>query len=257
MRALILTTLTSLALLAPGAICSAETPQIDEIVQRMESAQAESRARMQAYSVHREYRLSGDDPDKTKSYVVAAINFLPPSRKDYKIQTSEGSGRGEKIVRKVLEHESKMAGQSAVAEVNSTNYDFTYAGEELVDGSRCFILNLSPRRETKELIKGRAWVDATSFLIRKVEGSPAKSPSWWIKQVTVTLHYREVDGLWMQHQTRAVAQVRFAGTHVLTARDLDVRTATTVARANGRTPSLRRPGVRSKVLIGAGVLGPH
>lgn len=254
MRAIIAKTVTSLALIVSGAVCWAELPQVDEIVSRMERAQAESRARLQPYSVSREYRLSGEEAGETKAYVVAAVNFLPPSHKDYAIQLTEGSGRGEKVVRKVLDHESKMAGQSAVAEVNSANYEFSYAGQETIDGRRCIVLNLSPRREAKELIKGRAWVDPSSYLIRKIEGSPAKSPSWWIKQVTVTLHYRDVDGIWMQYETRAEAQVRFAGKHVLTARDIDVRTATAHAKAKPGTPAHGRHSAQTRALIGAGII---
>ena len=62
-----------------------------------------------------------------------------------------------------------------------------------------------------------------SFDIRRIAGETAKSPSFWIKKLNVTLNYGEVNGVWLQTSTQAVADVRVAGPHVLTSRELDVQ----------------------------------
>ena len=61
----------------------------------------------------------------------------------------------------------------------------------------------------------------------------------WIKNLTVTIDYDNVSGIWVATSTRAVADLRFAGTHVLTSRELDVRTAAVSARNRppARVPS--------------------
>ena len=92
------------------------------------------------------------------------------------------------------------------------------------------MLQLTPKRNEPELVNGKAWVDAASFQVRRIEGTPAKSPSWWIHNLHVTINYGAVQGIWTQLATRAVADVRLLGTHILTSREVDLQTATVDAR---------------------------
>ena len=202
----------------------AQTLSPSEIISRMEQAQTAARKRATPYTVTREYTLAGEDAQKPKSEVVAEVNFAPPSHNDYTVRTVEGSNRGETIVRKVLEHESKMASQAELYEVSSRNYDFVLLGREMLDGHDCYVLQLKPKRQLSELVRGRAWVNADDFRIRRIEGLTAESPSWWLKNLHVTINYDAVNGIWLQHDTKAVADVRFAGRQVLTLREVDVRT---------------------------------
>ena len=87
---------------------AASHPDISVITQNMARAQAENHARAKAYSVRREYRVYGDDESKARSQVVAEINYLPPNQKSYEIDESTG-GMGEKVVRRILDHEVDTA----------------------------------------------------------------------------------------------------------------------------------------------------
>src|SRR5579862_6711627 len=82
------------------------TLSVDEIVAKMEQREAAARDHSVPYTVTREYQLSGENAQKPKSQVMAQINFVPPSQKDYTVRKVEGSDRGTDIVRRVLEHES-------------------------------------------------------------------------------------------------------------------------------------------------------
>src|SRR5882724_11262767 len=105
----------------------AGTSDLNTILSRMEQAQAESHARMSAYSVTREYKFFGDDQQHAKSQVLAKVDFAPPNEKNYTIEQASGSGQGEKIARKVLDHEKQMTkGDSSGAALNRENYDFEY-----------------------------------------------------------------------------------------------------------------------------------
>jgi hypothetical protein len=214
---------------------------LDQILARMQQSEAESREQSVAYTVTREYQLSAAGARQPNSDVVAQVNFVPPSAKDYSIVKSEGSDRGTSIVRKVLDHEAQMAGHSDQHEISGRNYDFALLGRETVDGRDCYVLQLTPKRQAVDLINGRAWVDANDFVIRQIKGATAKNPSMWIKGLTLTLNYGQVNGVWVQTTTQAVADVRFAGTHVLTSRELEVRPASLSAQAQPRArPHPRR-----------------
>jgi outer membrane lipoprotein-sorting protein len=227
-------------------------PAVDSIVSHMQTAMAD-RNHDRAYSVTREYKLTPEDPSKA-SRVVAQVNVVPGKR-EYNI--TEGSGQAEKIVRKVLDHETEAASQAHPGVALSTeNYSFAYDGTEPIDGHSCYVLQLTPKHDAKDVVKGKAWVDTETYLVRKIAGTPAKSPSWWIKDVQVTLHYKEVEGLWLQDSSQAIAEVRIVGRHTLTSRSVDVRTDAEFARNNPQRSAPRKATRRADpAMLGAGVFG--
>ena len=90
------------------------------------------------------------------------------------------------------------------------NYSFHAMGEETLDGQRCFLLSMNPRRRGKDLLRGKLWVDAETYNIRRVEGTPAKN-SWWLHDLHIFMSFAEVDGMWLRTFTHAVANVQFKG----------------------------------------------
>ena len=207
------------------------SPSLQSIIEGMERAQSDVRPQV-AYQLIREYRLFGAKSSSSDSEVVAEVDFRPPSSKQYNIQTRSGSSRGEQIVRRILDHEVEATtkkDEPHSAAVNSANYDFKYMGETVLDNQPCYLLGLNPKRKDKDLISGQAWVDKRSFLVRRIEGEVAKTPSWWLKTVQVKLAFAYLEGTWLQTNMEAVADVRFVGPHTLTSRVLDYRGADVVA----------------------------
>jgi hypothetical protein len=187
----------------------------------MEQAQAESHAHMSPYSVTREYRFFGDDQQHAKSQVLAKVDFAPPNQKDYTIEKTSGSGQGEKITRKVLDHEKQMARGNESAALSRDNYDFEYLRTEPMNGRRAYVLKLEPKHSDKNLIKGLTWIDAETYHPLRIEGEPAKSPSFWVKNLKLSLTFNKVGDMWLQTGTQAVANVRFLGQHTMIARDVN------------------------------------
>jgi hypothetical protein len=228
MRAILRISSLGILLTAVGAIAqsSASVPDLDTIVGRMQAANA-TRNRDLAYSVTREYKLAPEDASKT-SLVIAKVNVVQSGRKDYSI--TRGSGQAENVVRKVLDHETAAANdQSTSGEIIPQNYEFEYLESEPLDGHLCYVLKLKPRRNAKDVLNGKVWIDADSYLIRQVTGSLVKNPSWWVKDVQLTLHYADIDGVWLQDSGQAIAQVRLVGKHTLTSRAINVHTDTALA----------------------------
>jgi hypothetical protein len=202
----------------------------DTIVNRMEEAQQRNRDHYRPYTLTREYKLYEADEKKPKSEVLANISFVPPDRKTFTIEKSEGSGRGLNIVKHVLEGEAQAtASPSVPGAISRRNYDFKLLGEDVVDGQACWVLQLLPKRDDKLLIRGRAWVDKNSYYLHQIQGELAKSPSWWLKKVDTTVHFSNAAGMWLQTATRAVADVRMFGRHVMTAQAIKLQTDDQVA----------------------------
>jgi hypothetical protein len=205
---------------------------LEQILSRMEQVRSAEHNSSVPYTVTREYQLAAQGATEADSKVVAQVSFTPPGAKDYAIMKEQGGGRGGDVVRKVLAHESEMAGHAQAHELSAQNYSFALAGRETIDGHDCYVLQLMPKRDSADLVRGKAWVDIGNFEIRRIAGQTAKSPSFWIKNLNVTVNYGAVNGVWVQTSSRAVADVRMAGPHVLTSRSLQLQTATFDARAH-------------------------
>ncbi len=195
------------------------------------------------YTLFREYRLFGTDLSTSTSRVLAEVDYVPPTNKQFAIRKTEGNEHGERIVRRVLEHEVRLAKESGSSDFCTANYDFALLGQEALNGRPAYVLRLSPKHATTELLRGKAWVDAANFLVVKVEGEPAKSPSWWIKDLRIVIDYGRADGVWLPLSTRATADLRLLGTHTLTSKDVQVHAAEENAELS---PSHKTAGQRNQ-----------
>jgi len=203
---------------------------LNTIVQHMEEAARQQRENIRPYVVTREYQMFGKDDPTPRSEVTAEVSFVPPSSREFRITESKGSERGESIIRHILEGEKKTAEEGTRnTAITHDNYDFALVGEQSLDGHRCYLLGLTPKRREKSLVRGQAWVDAETYLIRKIDGEMAKLPSWWLKDISLSLTFGEVGGMWMQTATRAVAELRLFGEHTLVSRVVSFQPNITVA----------------------------
>jgi hypothetical protein len=196
------------------------------------------------YQVIREYRLFGATNSKANSEVVAEVNFRPPAFKDYRIQKSSGSSRGQQLVRQVLDHEVEATTNKASSAINTDNYNFDYIGEAVLDGQACYILGLKPKRKETDLISGEVWIDKHSFFVRQIEGELEKSPSWWLKQVRIKVLFTDFQGSWVQTKMEASADVRIVGTHTLTSRLVDYRREDQVAATRSPRSAVLEGGTK-------------
>ena len=244
-------TLCSAAQQPAGASSSSA---LDQIVKSLEQKQVQGRAEAKPYSIVREYRLfSGENAETPESVVVARVEFVPPSETSYSIVSSTGSSRGVGIVKRVLDSESQIKKEPQSYGINSDNYKFSYEGEQQVDGHRCYVLALEAKRKDHHLLDGRAWVDAESYQVRLVRGEPARSPSWWLKKVDVTMRYGDIGGVWAPLSTQAVADVRWFGKRLFTSRELAGSVGSTVAEI--QSPMRRRVYGTVPAVVGAAI--PH
>jgi outer membrane lipoprotein-sorting protein len=252
------------AMLLLGVACTmaAQTPQVksvsmvptqkastETVVSRMTEIQYKNRHAIRPYIVTREYKLFDDKSSKADSQVVAEVSFVPPGNKQYEIKQTQGSGRGEKVVRKVLAHEQEMAGDWEESALTERNYSFGLVGEEQLNGRNCYVLTIEPRRESKDLIRGRVWVDSETYNPLRMVGQPAKNPSWWVKHVELSLGFSNVEGMWLQTSATANADVRIFGKHVLTSKDIRYETGSTDAKAKTRRRSEPTQSLGSAVIF--------
>lgn len=217
-------------------------PTVKSIVEGMAQARAENRARFRPYVVTRDYALFGKEKHTAKSEVTAELTFVPPSSKKYKILRRTGSSLGERLVRRMLDGETTIVKEYGATDISSDNYDFRFVGEESVNGRHSYVLAIRPRRKDKTLIKGTIWVDAGTYLLHRMEGKPAKSPSWWLRNARITFFYGDVEGMWLQTASEFSTRVRIFGEHSMISRDVHYETPELPAAAFLGTKQLSRSG---------------
>src|SRR5712692_4976874 len=189
----------------PSSTADIKSPDLNLILQRLEDVQHQDPAQSRPYEVTREYKVFRGDDKQPTSEVMAQINFIPPDRKTYKITQARGNSRAAKIVRELLDRETESAKKGHGSEVSRANYDFIFLRQENFGVVPEYVLRIVPKRKDKYLLRGQIWVDASTFRIRRIEGVPAKSPSFWIKGIHITLQLARLVGMWVPISFDAIA----------------------------------------------------
>jgi hypothetical protein len=218
-------------------------PDVNTIVTRMMAVRRQNHDRIKAYTVKRDYQLL-DKQSQPKAQVVADITYLPPDQKHYRIESSSG-GMGERILRDILAKETESPKEAQRKEISPENYDFQLVGEERFNGRRCYVLSIQPKRQEKDMLRGKVWVDAESYNLHRVEGQLVKSPSWWVRDLYILMSFACVDGVWLHTATHAVADIRFKGKYVMDSRDVEYSAPPQTAASTRR----RNPGILAGVAI--------
>lgn len=212
----------------PNAQSVSSPPDLATLIQNITNAQFANRLHVKPYSVVREYKVFEAGAEHPRTQVVARVSFLPPDQKSYEIDRSTG-GIGGNVIRHILDHEVNVARDPRELFVSGDNYKFEYLGEDVLDGQPCYKLRISSKHDRKELLNGAIWVDKANYRILRMEGEPAKSPSFWVKDVHIVLEFRDVAGMWLQNATHATAHVRFGGEYNVTSQDLNYAVGSAVA----------------------------
>jgi negative regulator of sigma E activity len=216
-----------LMLLALAVACASAQTQspvpTENIITHMEQAAQYNHARFHPYVTTVDYKLFGKDTAVPTSQVIAELAFDPPYLKSYSIQQSNGAHIGETIVRRILEDQKAFTKDSGSTDISQDNYDFRFIREEDAIGYRCYVLELLPRRKAKNLLHGNVWVDANTYLLRRVEGELVKSSSWWLRDLRIILLFGYVGEMWTQISSEDTAEVRMVGRYKMISQDVNYK----------------------------------
>jgi hypothetical protein len=195
-------------------------PNLNSILDSLERTAEQNPALSRPHEVTREYKVfQGNDP-KPISDVMTQISFTPPDIKTFKITDAQGSPRGKKIVSAILEQEVVSAKEGHREDISRSNYDFVFLREQDFGVVPEYVLHIIPKRKEKGLLLGDIWVDAKTYRIRQIIGVPLKTPSFWAKDLHITVQYAAVNDMWIPVSVDAIATIRFLGIYSLSAHDL-------------------------------------
>jgi len=192
-------------------------PSAEEVVNRMLDMNQTRAAALQQYTSQRRYVAENPHFSK-RAEVTVQESYVNRGAKELKIVSTSGSPFVQhKVIDKLIEAEIEASQDEYRDQTSVTpqNYQFRLAGMENVSDHSCYVLEVIPRAPKKYLMRGRIWVDDTDFAIVRMEGSPAKNPSFWTRKVRFVRSYEKHGPFWLPSSVESETDILIAGTSTL------------------------------------------
>jgi len=176
-----------------------------EILARLESENNRRHLLLKEYSGSRQYTLQNERFGK-QAAVAVLMSYRQVDGERYTVLTRSGSDKLGEIIDKVLASEAgaSLPPENARHEINSANYRVRLLGTEPAAGRDCYVLELTPRIKNRLLIVGKAWVDAGSYAVVRIEGQFAASLSILVGAPRISEEFVEVGGFWLPWHVRSI-----------------------------------------------------
>ena len=201
-----------LGALSQAPVADSVTPSGDEIIARVEIENARRHALLKDYSIALQYTLQNSRFGKQAAAEVL-MRYRQIEGERYTVLTRSGSGSLNSVIDKVLASETgaSVPPESAHHQINGANYRVRFLATELAAGRSCYVLELTPRMKSRFLIVGKAWVDAESYGMVRLEGQFAASTSLLIGAPTLSEQFAKVQGFWLPAHIRSVSSSLLLG----------------------------------------------
>jgi hypothetical protein len=205
--------------LAPAAAPVRDEPAREAlaIFERVQQANARREAALESYLSTRHYAVF-EPGHETDAELLVSMQFVAPSTKTFRTIAVRGVGWiHRRVFGRLMEAEAQAASgrDKTNSAITPANYDAQLLGSEALSGRDCYVLALVPKRPDTYLFIGKAWIDKEDFAIVRLEGEPAKSPSFWVVRAPFVREYQRVDRFWLPLQDETHTVIRFAGPYVL------------------------------------------
>lgn len=213
---------TNLSDLPAGSRAGASAIQpplsVDQIVQRLAGAERKRAGDLKGYTERRTYSVSYRGfPANMSATMVVAVTYAAPNSKTFRIVSQTGSKMlADHVLKKLFEAEQESAADPRQTAPTTANYSFTLVGQQLLDGRPCYLLRVEPKTHSHLLYRGTIWIDADDFAVAKIEGEPARNPSFWIRDTKIHHVNAKTGEFWLPEHNESDTDVRFGGRATLT-----------------------------------------
>ena len=205
---------------------TALTPE--QVVNNLVRRNLERAQRLAAYHGTRVYRVEYRGfPGSRSAGMVVDVTYTSPQTKKFVILSETGSKLLiERVLKKLLQSETEALSEEnwRRTALNRDNYKFAQVGYESTATAALYVFSVEPRIKDKFLYRGRIWVDASDFAVVRLEGEPAKNPSFWTKDSKIEQTYAKVNDFWLPILNRSTSDIRLGGRADLTIEYTDYHT---------------------------------
>jgi hypothetical protein len=196
-----------------GQATAAPSLSANEVIARMFAHDMQRDAAAGGYTGNREYLLDNPGFDK-QAQMLVSVTCGPDGTENFRVVSEQGwKSANHLVLRRMLDSESESSRPSVRPKtlITSENYAFQLIKVAPLDGRLAYVIDVIPKRQDEYLFRGRIWVDAEDYALARVEGEPAKNPSFWIHSVHFTQEYRKNGEYWFPWSTTSVNEARIFG----------------------------------------------
>ena len=166
------------------------------------------------YAGYRRYLF---DNEKFHKYaeLVATVSCDSAGTKHFNVASEDGWKPAHKhVLQKMLESEEETSKPTIrpMTRLTADNYTFQMVKTDVIDGRLTYVIDVTPKRHDKYSIEGRVWIDGQDFATVRVEGKPAKNPSFWTKSIHFVQQYKKDGAYWFPSSTLSITEARIFGT---------------------------------------------
>ncbi len=216
-----------------------------EVVNNLVRRNLERSRALGAYRGTRTYRLEYRGfPGSRTAEMVVDVSYKSPGIKQFTVRSETGSKLLiDRVFKKMLQSEREALSEENQRRValNQDNYSFALVGLEETPPTALYILAVEPRTQNKLLYRGRIWVDAADFAVVRIEGEPAKNPSFWTKDTKIEQVYTKVGDFWLPRSNRSTTTIRLGGHAVFAIdyEDYQITAATPLPQPDNKVAAYR------------------
>ena len=206
---------TLAVVLSAATIATAQTddplPSAEDVVAKMMQFDTQRQSQLTGYTATRHYVAVNKS---RRAEMLVHVDCASDGAKHFAILSEEGSGSIRKhVFHKLLSEETEASrhGTRNSTRLTPANYDFQFVGRETLETGPAYVLQVSPKTANKYLIDGKIWVDANDYSIVRIEGQPARNPSFWVRSVHFVHTYQKVGSFWFASSTHTTSEIRIFG----------------------------------------------
>jgi len=195
-----------------------------EIVARLLEKNEQRLNALEHYESERTYRIEykGTAGDH-HAEIRVRVEYTGPNHKKLTVESESGSKFiCDKVLRRLIESEQEAATPSSRMQTSLSpeNYDTELLGEEMVavpgGQIRAWVLRVKPKVNTKFTYRGKVWISEDDYAIVRIQGEPAKNPSWWINRTSFDAEYVRRGNVWLPAKNVSSSHMRLGGEAILT-----------------------------------------
>lgn len=189
-----------------GGLLAAQLPPESAVTRARDGAELRE-TRLAGYSVTEKYALRSSRFNISAQMTVATV-YRRDHGKERRVVSRSGSPTLQaRVFDRLLREEGEMSRGEVRRQtlVNSENYLMRVSGEEVRSNRKCYVVELTPKRASPHLLKGRAWIDAEDGSLIRLEGRPGTSPSFITGKPMLVREFEKVGEFWLAKSSHAVS----------------------------------------------------
>jgi len=188
---------------------------VEQVVNNLVQKNFERAQALRSYEGTRVYRLEYHGfPGSRDAEMVVDVKYQSPATKEFTVRSETGSKLLiDRVFKKLLQTEKEASAEENQKRtaLNPENFLFTLTGYETTPEGPVYVLAVEPRAKNKFLYRGRIWIDGNDFAVKRIEGEPAKNPSFWTKDTKIEQVYTKVNDFWLPALNRSASTIRLGG----------------------------------------------